>query len=108
MVYRVRTYEIIPNVVPQFNHFFHEYLLPNQLLHGAELIGRWVNEKRTKITAIWKYESMEHYKQIEECIKRTSLHQLAQTHRSTIEPLYISTNEEYWSMTGNYDFKGLE
>ncbi len=108
MVYRTRTYEIIPSVLPKFNHLFHEYLLPNQRRHGAELIGRWVNAECTKITAIWKYESIEHFKQIEESIKKTSLHQKAQSHRRTIGPLFISTNEEYWSMTGDYDFKEME
>ncbi|PFA67661.1 hypothetical protein CN378_09035 [Bacillus sp. AFS015802] len=106
MVYRVRTYEIIPDVLPQFNHFFHEYLLPNQIRFGAVLIGRWVNMGRTKITAIWKYESMDHLKQIEKSIKETSLHQIAQSYRKTIEPLFISTHEEYWNMTGSYNGEG--
>lgn len=108
MVYRVRTYEIIPEILPQFNHLFHTYLLPNQLHHGAELIGRWVNVECTKITAIWKYESKEQFTEIEESIKTTSLHQKAQSYRRTIEPLFISTKEEYWTMTGNYDFKEME
>jgi 8-oxo-dGTP diphosphatase len=57
MIYRRRTYRVRPEQVEPFTAFFLEYLLPNQLKHGAELIGRWLNQERTEITAVWAYES---------------------------------------------------
>ncbi len=42
MLFRRKTYTIKPEMYDTFNHFFHTYLLPNQLTHGASLVGRWV------------------------------------------------------------------
>lgn len=52
IIYRKKTYKIQSENLAVFNNFFHKYLLPNQLKHGSKLIGRWVNEKQTEITAI--------------------------------------------------------
>ncbi|MFP3472453.1 NIPSNAP family protein, partial [Micrococcus sp. SIMBA_144] len=60
MIYRRKTYTIQPEKLDEFNEFFHTYLYPNQLKHGAKLVGRWVNETQNEITATWQYESMNH------------------------------------------------
>jgi hypothetical protein len=70
MVYRVRTYCIDPAAFERFNSFFHQFLLPNQLRFGAVLVGRWSNEDKTQITAIWEYTDKHQYMQIEEKIKK--------------------------------------
>jgi 8-oxo-dGTP diphosphatase len=53
MIYRRKVYKLIPERFEEFNAFFHTYLLPNQLKHGARLIGRWVTEEKNEIMAIW-------------------------------------------------------
>jgi hypothetical protein len=102
MVYRVRTYCINPTIYEKFNSFFHEFLLPNQLRFGAKLIGRWSNEDKTQITAIWEYIDKHQYMQIEEKIKKTKLHKQAQNRKLELGSLYLSTSQEFWDMTGNY------
>ena len=65
MIYRRKTYKIKPEKLNEFNEFFHTYLYPNQTTHGAKLVGRWVNEAKDEIVAIWEYESIEEYQNIE-------------------------------------------
>lgn len=58
--------------VEVFNAHFNENNLPNQLRHGAQLIGRWMipkDEKTTEIFAIWKYDSYEEYVKIENSVR---------------------------------------
>ncbi len=82
-----------------FNHFFHTYLYPNQLKHGAKLIGRWVNESQTEITAMWEYESVEHYHSIEKDIQQSELHRAAQEKRKENGHLFLECHEEFLSST---------
>ncbi|WP_064093531.1 NIPSNAP family protein [Rossellomorea aquimaris] len=103
MVFRIRTYHIKPTKLKEFNDFFHEYLLPNQIRFGAALIGRWVNKEKSTIIAIWRYESISHYHQIEEQIKSSKLHTQAQNRKKELDPLYISTTQEFWNATGDYE-----
>lgn len=49
MLYRRKTYKINPEMYKTFTHFIHTYLLPNQLTHDSQLVGRWVNEEQTGI-----------------------------------------------------------
>jgi 8-oxo-dGTP diphosphatase len=69
MIYRRKTYKIIPEQLEPFNDFFHDYLLPNQLKHGARLIGRWTTETRDEITALWAYNSYAEYERIEAAVR---------------------------------------
>lgn len=106
MIYRVKMYEIFPERLTVFNAFFQEYLLPNQRRFGAQLIGRWVNEDRTRITAIWGYQSKEQYEHIEAQIRQTDLHQKAKLKRESLGPLFVSSKQEFWEMTGDYKLNG--
>jgi len=85
-----------------FTHFFHTYLLPNQLTHGAELIGRWVNEQQTEIMAMWAYADRGHYETVDAAIRASNLHIEAQTYRKTLPPLFLTSNEEFFTSTGDY------
>ncbi len=78
MIYRRKTYKILPEMLEPFNQFFHTYLYPNQRQHGAKLIGRWTNDTHTEIVAIWAYISKEHYESIETSIRASDLHKQAQ------------------------------
>ncbi|WP_409253889.1 NIPSNAP family protein [Bacillus sp. SCS-153A] len=107
MIYRVRTYNVIAEKLDLFNEFFEEYLLPNQRKNGSILIGRWVDLAGEKVTAIWQYESLKAYEEIEERIRLTELHKKAQIRKKMIEPLFKDTKQEFWEMTGDYHRKEI-
>jgi hypothetical protein len=58
----MRIYSGVSNI-DAFNTFFLNYLLPNQMKHGARLIGRWQTETN-RVVAIWEYDSHEAYQRI--------------------------------------------
>ncbi|MFD2372045.1 NUDIX domain-containing protein [Brevibacillus sp. GCM10020057] len=99
MLYRRKTYRIRPERLEEFTHFFQTYLYPNQVEHGAKLVGRWVNEAADEVTAIWEYTSREHYEQIEQRIKQTRLHQLAQQKRQEAGELYLESRQDFLTST---------
>jgi len=77
MFYR-RKYHIVSNeFVEIFNTHFNENNLPNQLKHGARLVGRWMipkDEKTTEIFAIWEYNSYDDYVEIENKVRKDKEH----------------------------------
>jgi 8-oxo-dGTP diphosphatase len=102
MLYRKKVYEIFPTKLSVFNDFFHEFLYPNQIKNGAKLVGRWVNENQTEITAIWEYESLQQYKSIEQKIKNSELHKLAQRQKEKLGRFFIHSHQEFLNSTGTY------
>jgi hypothetical protein len=108
MIYRVKIYNVIPEKLETFNDFFKTYLYPNQLKHGSRLVGRWVDHSKTKITAIWEYGSVQQYEEIEKNIRRTELHKKAKSRKKKLGPLFISSSQEFWEMTGTYLLKENE
>ena len=102
MLYRRKTYTIEPAMYETFTHFFHTYLLPNQLTHGAQLVGRWVNEERTEIMAMWSYDNRAHYETVDAGIHASEMHAEAQNYRKSLAPLFISSNEDFFTSTGDY------
>jgi 8-oxo-dGTP diphosphatase len=103
MLYRRKTYTIEPSMYKTFTNFFHTYLLPNQLTHGAELVGRWVNEEKTEIMALWAYTDRTHYEAVDAAIRASDLHVEAQTYRKTLPPLFLTGKEDFLSSTGYYN-----
>ncbi|MBN6205231.1 NIPSNAP family protein, partial [Ralstonia pickettii] len=60
MFYRRKYYIVKNDFVEIFNTHFNETNLPNQMRHGARLLGRWMapnSETTTEIFAIWEYDS---------------------------------------------------
>ena len=100
--YRKKSYEIEADKLELFNDFFHNYLYPNQLKNGAELIGRWTTEDHRKIYAIWAYKSREDYERIERSVREDELHTIAQEKRKAMPPFIINAYQEYLEPTGNY------
>lgn len=77
MIYRRKTYIVASAVVEEFNALFNEILLPAQLKYGARLIGRWhapVDEETSEIFAVWEYDTMDQYEEIERSIKADAEH----------------------------------
>ena len=103
MMYRRKTYKIEPEVYDAFNHFFHTYLLPNQLTHGASFVGRWTNESKTEIMAMWAYKDQADYERVEAAIRQSEMHKTAQNFRKTLPALFITSSEDFMQATGNYE-----
>ncbi|MDX1806191.1 MAG: NUDIX domain-containing protein [Paenisporosarcina sp.] len=102
MLFRRKTYTIKPEMYEAFTHFFHTYLLPNQLTHGASLVGRWVNESKTEIMAMWAYQDLADYARVDAAIRDSELHQTAQNFRKTLPTLFETSSEDFMKSTGNY------
>lgn len=99
MIVRRKTYKINQERLEAFNDFFHHYLYPNQIKHGAKLLGRYVNDSQTEIMALWEYESIEQYELIEEKIRNSELHQKAKARRQELGNLYIESFQEFFTPT---------
>ena len=68
LFYRRKYYEVKNEFVEILNAHFTETNLPNQIKHGARLVGRWMSPKTettTEVFAIWEYDSLEKYEEIE-------------------------------------------
>ncbi|RED59174.1 NIPSNAP family protein [Cohnella lupini] len=77
MFYRRKYYIVNNEFVDTFNKHFRETNLPNQLKHGARLIGRWMSpytETTTEVFAIWEYDSHEKYEEVERNVRSDSEH----------------------------------
>ncbi|WP_223703360.1 NIPSNAP family protein [Sutcliffiella deserti] len=77
MFYRRKLYTVKSDFVEEFNAHFNKTNLPNQLKHGARLIGRWMRDNKdntVEIFAIWEYDSYEDYVGIETNIKNDKTH----------------------------------
>jgi hypothetical protein len=77
LFYRRKFYVVKNEFIDIFNAHFIETNLPNQINHGARLVGRWMvprNESTTEIFAIWEYDSYEKYKEIESLVRGDNEH----------------------------------
>lgn len=77
MFYRRKFYIVKNEFLDVFNAHFNENNLPNQLKHGAQLMGRWMSpndDKTTEVFAIWKYDSYEDYLKIENNVRNDEAH----------------------------------
>ncbi len=75
--YRRKSYVVKNAFVDIFNMHFNQNNLPNQIKHGARLVGRWMapsTAKTTEIFAVWEYDSYEKYKEIEGKVRADSDH----------------------------------
>lgn len=77
MFYRRKFYIIKNEFVDVFNQHFNENNLPNQIKHGATLVGRWMipnDEDTTEVFAIWEYDSYDEYVKIEKNVRSDAAH----------------------------------
>lgn len=77
MFYRRKFYIVKSDFVDVFNEHFNKINLPNQLKHGARLVGRWMkpnDDDTTEIFAIWEYNSYEDYERIEASVRSDEPH----------------------------------
>ena len=77
MFYRRKSYIVKSDFVDIFNVHFNNTNLPNQIKHGARLIGRWMkanDDNITEIFAIWEYDSYQDYIDIESKVRSDEAH----------------------------------
>ena len=77
MFYRRKSYIVKSDFVDIFNVHFNNTNLPNQIKHGARLIGRWMkanDDNTTEIFAIWEYDSYQDYIDIESKVRSDEAH----------------------------------
>jgi 8-oxo-dGTP diphosphatase len=104
MIYKRKTYRVLPEKVSEFTTFFDEYLLPNQLKNGAKLIGRWITETKDEIIELWEYPSYEEYLKIEERVRNDETYQQAQSQLQKLGNLYLDNRQDFLESTGTYSF----
>ena len=98
MIFRCRQYRVAPDKREAFNEFFRTRLLPVQQRYGARLVGRWQSEDGEHLLALWVYESVEAYENVQEKVRLDPDSAEAQRYRREhLNPLYIETEE--WLMT---------
>lgn len=77
MFYRRKFYRVKSEFVESLNAHFNRTNLPNQLKHGARLVGRWMRDNQDdtfEIFAIWEYDSYEDYVKIEMNLRNDQAH----------------------------------
>ena len=100
MMFRIRTYQVVPGKVEAFNDFFLTRLLPVQKRYGARLVGRFQTKDGLQITAVWVYKSRNHYESIQSQIMHDPDAIAAQECRRTaLDPLFTKTDESYMTST---------
>ncbi|MCA0971821.1 NUDIX domain-containing protein [Halobacillus litoralis] len=104
MIYQRRIYKIEPDQYEVFTQFFHEYILPNRLGHGARIVGRFTTLNRDEVTSIWEYDSYEDFEQIEEKLKQSELYSKAQRRRKELSPFFVEKHVDFVEATGDYHF----
>ncbi|MBA2176538.1 NUDIX domain-containing protein [Halobacillus locisalis] len=104
MIYQRRTYQLEPDQYEQFTQFFHTYILPNHLGHGARIVGRFTTMNRDEVTSIWEYDSYEEYKRIEEKVKQSELYKKARQRREELQDLFVEERVDFIEATGEYHF----
>lgn len=100
MIFRIKHYIVNQGKTEIFNKFFQSHLLPIQKRHGAKLIGRWQNADGRRITALWSYDTVEHYKFIENKVKNDPDSIKAQQYqKQELAPLFQATSESFLEST---------
>ncbi len=98
MIYRMRTYQALPENLPVFHHFFNKYLFPVQQRHGARLVGRWETQN-SQVVAIWEYDSLEAYEHIQAAVHNDPDSVAAQAYRQSLPPLFTEFEEVFMRST---------
>jgi 8-oxo-dGTP pyrophosphatase MutT (NUDIX family) len=55
-VIRYRRYRVLPGREAAFTDFFLQHVLPVQLEHGAELVGRYADAAGEAVVTLWRYD----------------------------------------------------
>jgi 8-oxo-dGTP diphosphatase len=95
MLFRVRVYRVAPGMGESFDSFFLEQLLPVQRRYGARLVGRWRDEARDEVTAIWAYRDRAEYERISAAVRDDPQMTDARRLRDELGALYKDVSESF-------------
>jgi 8-oxo-dGTP diphosphatase len=93
MIYRMRTYTIIPARLEAFNALFHGQLEPIFVRYGTRTVGRWQDLERSRVVAIFEYDDLEHYQHSDAAV-RSDPDYLAAMARATADGIFYSAFED--------------
>jgi 8-oxo-dGTP diphosphatase len=93
LIYRMRTYTIIPARLEAFNALFHQELEPIFVRFGTRTVGRWQDLERSQVVAIFEYDSLEHYQRSDAAV-RSDPEYLAVMARASVDGAFYSAFED--------------
>ena len=93
MIYRMRTYSIIPARLEAFNALFHHELEPIFVRYGTRTVGRWQDLERSQVIAIFEYNDLEHYRQSDAAV-RSDPEYLAAMARASADGAFYTSFED--------------
>jgi 8-oxo-dGTP diphosphatase len=93
MIYRMRTYTIIPARLEAFNALFHTQLEPIFVRYGTRTVGRWQDLERSRVVAIFEYDDLEHYERSDAAV-RSDPEYLAAMARANVDGAFYSAFED--------------
>lgn len=98
VIYRMRTYQAVPDHLEAFHAFFRDHLLPVQLRHGARLVGRWETGD-VRIVAVWEYDDRAAHARIDAAVRADPDTRAALQLRRTLPELFTSVDEAFMTDT---------
>lgn len=96
MIYLRRWYRLLPEQVGPMNEYFHLFVLPAYVRHGAKLMERRVTADG-RIMAVWEYESRQAHEEIEERFAQDEVHVKAREYLSRVGPLFVEKGEAFFA-----------
>jgi 8-oxo-dGTP diphosphatase len=93
MIYRMRTYKIIPARLEAFNALFHRELEPIFIRYRTRTVGRWQDLERSRVVAIFEYDDLEHYQRSDAAV-RSDPEYLAVMARANVDGAFYSVFED--------------
>jgi hypothetical protein len=93
MIYRMRTYQIIPARLEAFNALFHSQLEPIFSRHDTRTVGRWQDLERSRVVAIFEYDDLEQY-QRSDAAARSDPEYVAVMARATADGAFYTAFED--------------
>ena len=93
MMFRMRTYTVIPSRLEAFNVLFHTQLEPIFARYGTRTVGRWQDLERSRVVAIFEYEDLAHYQRSDAAV-RSDPEYLAVMARATADGPFYSVFED--------------
>jgi hypothetical protein len=98
VIYRMRTYQAVPDHLEAFHAFFRDHLLPVQLRHGARLVGRWQTDD-ARVVAVWEYDDRAAHDRIDSAVRADPDTRAALQLRRTLPELFTSVEEVFMTDT---------
>jgi predicted GNAT superfamily acetyltransferase len=98
MIYRMRTYQAIPEKLRVFHRYFHDFLEPIYTRHGVVTVGRWETED-AQVIAIFGYASRDEYERVTAAVNADPAMMAALEFRASVDPLWTTYDDVFMTST---------